>query len=104
MEPYLIEKVENDNGGTVKKFSTKSYGSLMTSDEAATLTEYMKCVADYGSASGYFWDSPYDVAAKTGTAEYDDEGNSNSWFVGFSNPDNPDLVVVVIVEKYTLTE
>lgn len=101
MRPYLIDRIENDNGGTVKKFSSKSYGSLMTSEEAGILTDYMKGVAEYGSASGYFWDTEYDVAAKTGTAEYDDEGNSNSWFVGFSNPDNPDLVVVVIVEKYT---
>lgn len=101
MKPYLIEKVENDNGGTVKKFSSKNCGELMTTDESETLTEYMKCVADYGSASGYFWNSAYDVAAKTGTAEYDDEGHSNSWFVGFSNPDNPDIVVVVVVEKYS---
>lgn len=101
MEPYLIQSIENDDGATVKKFSNKSYGSIMTSDEAETLTEYMKCVADYGSASGYFWNSSYDVAAKTGTAEYDDEGHSNSWFVGFSNPDNPDLVVCVIVEEYS---
>ena len=46
------------------------------------------------------WDASYDVAGKTGTAEYDDEGHTNSWFVGFSNPDNPDLVVCVIVEDY----
>lgn len=101
MKPYLIERIENDNGGTVKKFSSKTYGSLMTSDEAAILTEYMKCVSEYGSSSDYFWNTPYKVASKTGTAEYDDEGNSHSWFVGFSNPDNPDLVVVVLVEKYS---
>lgn len=100
MEPYLMERVENDDGGNVKKFKSKSYGELMTSEEAEILTDYMKSVCDYGTAGSYFYGSSYDVAGKTGTAEYDNEGNCNSWFVGFSNPDNPDLVVCVIVEDY----
>ncbi len=100
MEPYLMERVENDDGGNVKKFKSKSYGELMTSDEAQILTDYMMAVCDYGTAGSYFYGSSYDVAGKTGTAEYDDEGNCNSWFVGFSNPDNPDLVVCVVVEDY----
>ena len=102
MKPYLIESVENDDGGTVKKFSPKSYGSLMSEDEAAILTEYMEAVCDYGTASGYFAGLSYDVAGKTGTAEYDNEGGCNSWFIGFSNPENPDLVVCVIVEDYNI--
>ncbi len=100
MKPYLISSIENDDGSTVKKFKSKSYGNLITSDEAQILTEYMKTVCDYGTASWYFYESSYDVAGKTGTAEYDNEGHTNSLFVGFSNPDNPDIVVSVIVEDY----
>ncbi|MBO5388042.1 MAG: penicillin-binding protein 2 [Lachnospiraceae bacterium] len=100
MEPYLIERIENDDGGHVKRFKSKSYGELMTSEEAEILTEYMQAVCDYGTAGSYFYGSSYDVAGKTGTAEYDNEGNCNSWFVGFSNPENPDLVVCVVVEDY----
>lgn len=101
MKPYLIQAIENDDGASVKKFRSKTYGSLMTSEEAQILTEYMKGVCDYGTASGTFGWTSYDVAGKTGTAEYDNEGNCNSWFVGFSNPDNPDIVVSVVVEDYT---
>lgn len=100
MEPYLIQSVENDDGATIKKFKSRSYGKLLESDEAAILTEYMQSVADYGTAAPYFSGRSYDVAGKTGTAEYDDEGNCNSWFAGFSNPDNPDIVVCVITEDY----
>ena len=100
MKPYLISAIENDDGSKVKKFKSKSCGSLITSDEAQILTDYMKTVCDYGTASWYFYDSSYDVAGKTGTAEYDNEGHTNSLFVGFSNPDNPDIVVSVIVEDY----
>ncbi len=102
MKPYLIQSIENDDGATIKKFSSKSYGNLMTSDEADILIDNMKAVADYGTASRFFSGSSYDIAAKTGTAEYDDEGNCNSWFIGFSNPDDPDIVVSVIVEDYQI--
>ncbi|MCM1398776.1 MAG: penicillin-binding protein 2 [Clostridium sp.] len=102
MKPYLIQSIENDDGATIKKFSSKSYGNLMTSEEADILIDNMKAVGDYGTAARFFSGSSYDVAAKTGTAEYDDEGNCNSWFIGFSNPDDPDIVVSVIVEDYQI--
>lgn len=101
MKPYLIQGIQNDDGASVKKFGSKTYGELISSEEAALLTEYMKGVCDYGTAAGYFGQTSYKVAGKTGTAEYDNDGNCNSWFVGFSNPDNPDLVISVVVEDYT---
>ncbi|MDD6328617.1 MAG: penicillin-binding transpeptidase domain-containing protein [Lachnospiraceae bacterium] len=101
MKPYLIDRIENDDGAKVKKFGSKTYGNLMTNKEAQILTDYMKGVCSYGTASGYFSGTPYEVAGKTGTAEYDNQGHCNSWFVGFSNPDNPDLVVSVIMEDYS---
>ncbi|MBQ9610818.1 MAG: penicillin-binding protein 2 [Lachnospiraceae bacterium] len=100
MRPYLVDKIVNDDGADVKKFQGKAYGNLMTSEEALILTDYMKGVCDYGTAARFFRDTPYDVAGKTGTAEYDNEGNCNSWFIGFSNPDNPDICISVVVEDY----
>lgn len=99
MEPYIMDSVENDDGAIIKKFPSKSYGKLLENDESIVLTKYLKAVCDYGTASPYFYDAIYDVAGKTGTAEFNDEGGTHSWFVGFSDPDNPDLVVCVIVEE-----
>lgn len=98
MRPYLIDHIESAGGMTVKTFKPKAYGECMTSAEAAELTEYMRAVADYGTAAAYFNGTPYDVVGKTGTAEYDNEGNCNSWFVGFSHPEDPDIAVAVVVE------
>ena len=44
----------------------------------------------------------YTAAGKTGTAEYamDDGEKMHSWFMGFTNVDNPELVISVIVEGY----
>jgi peptidoglycan glycosyltransferase len=101
MKPYLIDRIENADGAKIKSFSAKTYGALMTSAEAANLTEYMKTVCDYGTAANIMGGASYDVAGKTGTAEYDNEGNSNSWFIGFTNPDDPDIAISVVVEDYS---
>lgn len=100
VRPRLVDSVQNAGGATVKRFRTKDYAQLMTPEEAAVLTEMMTAVVTQGTAvelSG----AAYTVAGKTGTAEYSsDKSKSHSWFTGFSNVDNPGLVVCVIVEGY----
>ena len=99
MEPYLVDSVTNYTGTEVRKNVPKSYGRLMTSDEAAQLKEYMCAVISEGTGSELSGRS-YSVAGKTGTAEYSltDGEMTHSWFVGFTNVDNPELVISVITE------
>ena len=99
MKPYLVSSVNNYSGTEVLKNLPEKYGNLMTAAEAAQLTEYMKQTVEYGTASSLGWRN-YTVAGKTGTAEYSmDKTKTHSWFIGFSNVDNPELVVSVIVES-----
>lgn len=99
MKPYLVQEITNYAGTSVKKYMPEKYTELMTSEEAAQLTEYMKAVVDYGTGTSLSGQS-YSVAGKTGTAEVSvDKSQYHSWFVGFSNVDNPELVVSVIVEN-----
>lgn len=98
MEPYLIDSVENYKGERVKKYMPSSYGKLMTAEEAGILTEYMTETVLSGTATA-LQSNNYTAAGKTGTAEYtSDKSKSHAWFVGFSNVEDPDLVVVCIVE------
>lgn len=99
MEPYLVDSVTNYSGAEVRKNVPKSYRRLMTSEEAAQLTEYMTKVVEEGTASVLSGRS-YTVAGKTGTAEYSmsDKDKTHSWFVGFTNVDNPELVITVVTE------
>ena len=101
METYLVEKVTNANGAEIRKNVPKSYKRLMTSDEASQLKDYMKAVVDEGTATMLSGQS-YTAAGKTGTAEYsmDDGEKTHSWFIGFTNVDNPELVISVIIEGY----
>ena len=98
MKPYLVDQITNYKGAAVKKYMPEKYADLMTSAEAAKLTEYMKGVVDYGTGTALSGES-YTVAGKTGTAEVSmDKKKVHSWFVGFSNIENPELVVSVVVE------
>lgn len=98
MKPYLVDRITNYSGTIVKKYMPEKYKDLMTSEEAAQLTEYMKGVVDYGTGSALSGQA-YSVAGKTGTAEVSMDGQKvHSWFMGFSNVDNPELVVCVVVE------
>ena len=101
MKPYLVDSIENADGAVVKKYKSKSYKSIMEPSEAEILTEYLTEVCTSGTAADYFANVSYSVAGKTGTAEYDNQGNCNSWFIGFSNVDDPDIAVSIVVEDYT---
>ena len=99
MKPYLVDSVTNYTGAVIDKNKPEKYKSLMTSEEAAKLKQYMSAVVDYGTASVLSGQS-YTAAGKTGTAEYSsDKEKDHSWFIGMTNVDNPELVISVIIES-----
>ena len=99
MRPYLVDHIEAYDGNSVSENTPSRYKRLMTTEEAQILTEYMQETVNSGTATalgGY----GYTVAGKTGSAEYVSDGyeGTHSWFVGFSNVQDPDLVLAVIAE------
>lgn len=100
MDTYMIDHIENNNGDVVSTTKPKAYKTLMTAEEAQTLSELMQQVVSSGTASALSGNS-YSVAGKTGSAEFYKEDGSmgtHSWFVGFSNVEDPDIVVCVLAE------
>ena len=80
-------------------YVTEVYEELMTQEEAAKLTEYMQGVVEYGTATTLNGQN-FTVAGKTGTSEYSvDKEKTHSWFIGFSNVENPDVALAVIIEN-----
>jgi len=99
MKPYFISSIESYTGDKVKTFHPAAYGNLMTSGEAAVLTEYMEAVVESGTGSKLA-DLGFPVVGKTGTAEYtSDKSKSHAWFAGFSNTGESDIAVCVLVEE-----
>lgn len=100
MQPYLVDRIETYAGTNVKTYEPKAYKKLMTEQEASKLTSLMTGVVEGGTAAALAGRG-YTAAGKTGTAEHGDVSSTtpHSWFVGFSNVEDPDIVVSVIAEE-----
>lgn len=99
MRPYFVSRIENYTGAKVKSYQPERYAQLMTSQEASVLKEYMQAVVKYGTGTALNT-KKYTVAGKTGTAEYSsDKAKSHSWFMGFTNVENPEIALAVVVES-----
>jgi peptidoglycan glycosyltransferase len=100
MTPYLVDELQTGSGASVKKYKPESYKQLMSGEEASQLSALMKGVVENGTASSLAGRS-YTVAGKTGTAEHGDVSSTtpHSWFVGYSNVEDPDIVVCVVAEE-----
>lgn len=101
MKPRIVKGLENANGLTLSFSKPKAYGTVVDGDLARQIIPMLEEVCKTGTAAQFMSNKSYTVAGKTGTAEYDNNGNCNSWFVGFTNVNDPDIVVSVIVEDYT---
>lgn len=98
MKPYVVDRIENANNTVIKKYLPELYGTILKSEEATTLTTFMTEVIKNGTASA-LKNKPYEVAGKTGSAEYETGKPAHAWFVGFAPATNPEIVVSVIVES-----
>lgn len=101
MTPYYVDHLETYDGDMVKQYKPAVYKELMSTEEAGILTDYMKKTVEEGTASALSG-LGYTAAGKTGSAEYEVGGDlkeTHSWFVGFSNVENPDIAIAVIAEN-----
>ncbi|NBI90442.1 penicillin-binding protein 2 [Lachnospiraceae bacterium] len=98
MEPYMVDRVENNTGTVIKQFAPSSYKKLISQQEAEALKELMRGVVEEGTASKLKGLS-YTAAGKTGSAEYNSiKEDSHAWFTGFAPADNPQISVTIIIE------
>ncbi len=98
MKPMEITRQENYQGRIVAMYEPEEYKRIMSSEEAGVLKEYMTEVVRTGTGKKLN-EAFYTSAGKTGSAEFGTEkGKSHAWFTGFSNVEDPDIVVTVILE------
>ncbi len=99
MKPLLLNKVETAEGELVKEFKPQVYKTLMTEQEADTLTMLMTSVVEQGTATK-LKGLQYTAAGKTGSAEYNKvKEDSHAWFTGFAPAEDPEISVTIIVER-----
>ncbi len=98
MTPYVIDHIENANGGTVSTKKPEKYYRIIFEEEAKKLNEYMCAVVEDGTGSKLSSFS-FKVAGKTGTATYDKDQNAHAWFIGFAPADDPEIAISVVCES-----
>lgn len=97
MEPYVVDRLETENGRVISRNEPRSKGRIVDERVAKKMNRLMKSVVNEGTGSS-LRPLPEQVAGKTGSAEFDSEGTSHAWFVGYAPAQNPKIVVSIVVE------
>ena len=98
-KPHLVEKIVNDDGSVVKEIKPEKIGHLPVSKETLELLRSaLKAVAQEGGTAAQLANLSVPVAGKTGTAE-NPHGKDHGLFVGYAPADNPNLVVVAVIDQ-----
>ncbi|MBR6770791.1 MAG: penicillin-binding protein 2 [Lachnospiraceae bacterium] len=98
MEPYVVDRVENNVGTVIKQYTPSAYKKMMSETEANILKELMQGVVESGTATRLKGLS-YSAAGKTGSAEYNNvKEDSHAWFTGFAPVEEPQISVTIIIE------
>jgi peptidoglycan glycosyltransferase len=97
MKPYVVDRIENADGGKVKKYSPQITSKPMTPEEANFIADMMRKVVTDGTGTK-LEDMKQEAAGKTGSADHG-EGKAHAWFIGFAPYEDPEIVVSVIVES-----
>ena len=97
--PHLIQEMKDCNGQTIKVYRPEVMYRLNYRHESWQIVqEGLKAVAGPGgTAGGAFYGTSYEVAGKTGTAQ-NSMGDDHGWFAGYAPFNNPQIVVVVMIE------
>lgn len=95
-KPHIVAQV--GEGENAIKFESKLIGENLVSKEnyEAVRSGMRKACASGGTAFPFF-EAPYSVGCKTGTAEQS-VGNPNAWFTVFAPFENPEITVTVLIE------
>ncbi len=100
-QPFIVKKIISEDGHVIKERQPKILKDYSEFDNY--IKEVQKGMVDvveksYGTAY-LLNDLPVMVAAKTGTAQIEGNEKINAFFVGYAPTDNPQLVVLVLVEN-----
>ena len=96
MNPYVVDHILSPEGTVVSTTSPHSLGQVVSAETAGKVREAMLGVVEHGTGMGARVQGTR-VAGKTGTADVEN-GNFNSFFIGFAPYEKPSLVVSVVIE------
>lgn len=97
MKPYIIDRVIDPAGKTVKKAEPKIFFKATDKDRADTINGWMTAVVEDGTGKAAKIDG-IKTAGKTGTAE-NPQGDDHAWFIGSVQKGGRCVAFAIIVEN-----
>jgi peptidoglycan glycosyltransferase len=99
MAPRLMKRIVDRGGSVVQRAEPQEVGQALSAANAAALADMMEDVVREGTGTAAALSGAgVRVAGKTGTAETDDPGRNQAWFIGFAPADDPAVAVAVVIE------
>lgn len=95
--PYLVSRVRDRGGNTVREGRPDPAVQVTTPDVASAVSAMMRAVVREGTGTAAAL-AGLEVAGKTGTAESGVAGRNQAWFIGFAPAGDPVVAVAVLVE------
>ncbi len=103
VEPYVVQSIEDSDGKTVYAHKTETVRQVLSQSVAQQVSNILAegVAGNGGSRNAYV--AGYRVAAKTGTSEKigDDEENKICSCVAFAPVDDPEIIMMIIVDSPT---
>ncbi|WP_293686783.1 penicillin-binding protein 2 [uncultured Phascolarctobacterium sp.] len=98
-QPYLVDSILNVDGSVFEKPKRHAGKHIDVSQQTIDYIRMgMSATTQEGGTASYFSGLPKAIAGKTGTAE-NSHGRDHGLFVAYGPVDNPELVVVCLVEQ-----
>jgi hypothetical protein len=103
MQPYLVQKVFNDQGVLLQEFKPKVRNQVLSEETSAMMRETLKGVVTSGTARRAALDGGVEVFGKTGTARKLVNGHYEarrhfSSFMGFFPADKPQYGIMFMLD------
>jgi len=101
-KPRIAKAVLDENGKILFQNESQILGDLSSIIDGA-VNEVKKGMEDavnkpYGTAN-LLADLPFKIAAKTGSAQTDNNTKVNAFFVGYAPADNPQIAILILIEN-----
>jgi len=102
-EPYVVKEIRDAAGNTIEKSNPNLIAKPISSDTSKIMKKMLESVVEEGGGKNAYI-AGYHVGGKTGTAQVYENGAISTGlhigsFVGFAPMDDPEIAVLVIVDK-----
>ncbi len=99
LKPQVVHRITDFTGKSILEFNEEVVRSnFIDASNLQVVREGMRQTVTNGSAKVALGGLDGEVAAKTGTAQFDNNSKTHAWMVAYAPYENPQIAIAVIVE------